>query len=360
MAAAQVFALNAHATYACRHSGACCTAGWAIPVEPHLLPLVGKDWLEPNADGACERYDRGSGLCELQREHGEERLPESCHHFPRRALLDRRGTFVTLSHFCPTAASLLLDSTEPLRVVAAPPAFPAARGYDGLDACEEWPPLLRHDVLFDHESFARWEQHLVETLDTSTQSVEETLLRLAATAEQLRDWELTQGSLPAWTERHLVAVAAGASDPGLRERYEPFTGRSAFERAAKAVPLPLTRPSVPEPFEELDALYVAPHWERLARLALRFLGARAFASWTAYQSRGIRTQIAELFMTAAVLRVECVRACAATRQVLDRDAIGEAVRFTDRLLVHLADRDHLLPWLGKAELDASADRRGAR
>ena len=45
-------------------------------------------------------------------------LPESCFQFPRRTLVDERGTFVTLSHFCPTAAAMLADAAEPLTIVA--------------------------------------------------------------------------------------------------------------------------------------------------------------------------------------------------------------------------------------------------
>ena len=114
-----MFSLNAHAAYACRHSGACCTAGWSIPVEARTWPMVRADWLLPDESGACPQYDRPSGLCRIQRDHGETMLPESCHHFPRRALIDTRGISVALSHYCPTAAALLLDGTEPLTVVAS-------------------------------------------------------------------------------------------------------------------------------------------------------------------------------------------------------------------------------------------------
>ena len=95
----QVFSLNAHAAYACRHSGACCTAGWSIPVEARTWPLVRTDWLLPDDTGACPEYDRPSGLCRIHRDHGDTLLPESCQHFPRRALLDARGTSVALSHY---------------------------------------------------------------------------------------------------------------------------------------------------------------------------------------------------------------------------------------------------------------------
>ena len=49
----RVFALNLHANYACRHSGACCTAGWAIPVEADRQALLGGEMLLPDAHGAC-------------------------------------------------------------------------------------------------------------------------------------------------------------------------------------------------------------------------------------------------------------------------------------------------------------------
>jgi len=32
-----VFALSMHADYQCRHSGACCTADWDVPVEVPLF-----------------------------------------------------------------------------------------------------------------------------------------------------------------------------------------------------------------------------------------------------------------------------------------------------------------------------------
>lgn len=351
--AAEVFALNALAGYACRHSGACCTAGWTIPVEPRLLPIIGVDWLEPDDDGACPRYDRRAQRCELHRDHGEASIPASCHHFPRRALIDDRGASVTLSLFCPTAAALLLDSAEPLRVVPAPPAFPATRGYEGLDARDEWPPLLTRDVLFDLESFTLWERYLVDTLSSSSLTVDQTLLAVAARAESLRTWSIDAGSLAAWTRAQLAPEADGPGvAPAVHARYAPFTGVAAFRHAVDAVPPGLTRPLLPDAHAEADATWVTPQWPIVRPRVLRVLGAKAFASWTAYQSRGIRTQIAELFLTAAVLRLECVRACHAAQRPLDTHLLLDAVRQTDLLLVHLVDRDLLLPWLGKAELDA--------
>ena len=47
--------------------------------------------------------------CIVHRDLGEPHLPTTCRHFPRVAVQDRRGTFVSLSHFCPTAASMLFQ-----------------------------------------------------------------------------------------------------------------------------------------------------------------------------------------------------------------------------------------------------------
>lgn len=353
---AAVFSLNAHATYRCRHSGACCTAGWTIPVEPQLQSRVGTDWLVPRADGACPQYEHHTGLCHLHRTGGEALLPGSCHHFPRRALIDGRGIFIALSLYCPTAARMLLESEEPLRIQSEPPAFPAARGYEGLDASGEWPPLLRPDALFDEESFGVWEAHLVERVGNGKDSVESTLAQLAVTGERLRGWSSADGSLAEWT-RTVLNAEAGADPQPAGLRYVGFGSPSAYRRVLAAVPAGLDAPTIPASFDEIDARLVAPFWNAQASLVRRYLGAKAFASWTAYQSRGLRTQIAELFLAAAVLRVECVRACARRGTPLDRRAIIEAARGADLLLVHLADRETLLTWLGKVESDAAANGR---
>jgi hypothetical protein len=344
---ARVFSLNVHASYACRHSGACCTAGWTIPVEPHLRSLLGAERLLPEPDGACPEYDRRSGLCRIHRDYGESTLPASCHHFPRRALLDDRGTFVTLSHFCPTAAALLVDFEGPLAVVADPPAFPAERGYEGMDARGEWPPLLRPHVMFDAESFGMWERFLVETVSNSADDVDPTLARVATIGERLRGWSPDQGTLTAWTADALAASPPASSQTPLR--YAPFDGPDAFVRAAATIPQGLERPTLPSHLAEADAQFVATNWNAWTPVVLRYVGARAFASWTAYQSRGVRTQIAELFVTAAVLRVECARACQARQSTLDRRILLDAIRASDLLLVHLASRDALMAWLGEVE-----------
>ncbi len=344
----RIFSLNAHAAYACRHSGACCTAGWSIPVESRTWPLVRTDWLLPDDSGACPQYDRPSRRCRIHRDHGETTLPESCQHFPRRALLDARGTSVALSHYCPTAAALLLDGTEPLSVVTSAVAFPPSRAYEGLDATAEWSPLLRSDVLLDASSFGQWERYLVETIGRSDSEPMLALHRVAATAERLRCWTVDAGTVPEWVGTQLD-ITASPADSALDARYVPFTQPRAYATVCATVPQGLDRPALPPDVAAADCRWVEPAWPAHASLVNRYLGARAFASWTAYQSRGIRTQVAELYVTLTVLRVECGRACTAAARTLDRALLTEAVRASDLLLVHLADRQALMAWLGKVE-----------
>jgi hypothetical protein len=343
----RVFSLNVHAEWKCRHSGACCRAGWTIPVEPHARVLTGTAWLEPDASGACPQFDGSSSLCRIHRDHGEAMLPRSCHHFPRRALIDQRGTFITLSHFCPTAATLLVDG-PPLAVVEGPPAFPADHSHEGLDARGEWPPLLRPNALFDDESFSAWERYVVETLGSSPDDVETTLSTVARAAEGVRRWSFENGDLAAWTAR-VLAGRVDANEVDEAQRYSRFCGAAAFRQICDMVPDGLTRPMDCEPLPDSALALFEREWRRHRSAAQRYLGARAFASWTAYQSTGIRTQVAELFATATVLRTECQRRWESSGGPLTRAALIEAVRAADWLLVHLVDRPRLSAWLGQVE-----------
>src|SRR5687768_17820178 len=106
--------LNFNAAYACRHSGACCTAGW----------------IEPDDKGHCRFHDaHPDGGCTIQRAHGHDAIPRSCQQFPRFATLSPLGTSVTLSAFCPTSASLLFGD-GPFEIIKVAETRPL----EGLDA----------------------------------------------------------------------------------------------------------------------------------------------------------------------------------------------------------------------------------
>lgn len=343
----RLFALSVHADFACRHSGACCTAGWPIPVEPEIRGLLKVEVLEPDDDGACGWYDRTFKRCGVHRDHGPEMLPASCYQFPRIALTDQRGTFVTLSHFCPTAANQLFRTDRPLEIVEGPPGFPASRHYDALDGRGVWPPLLRPDALFDLDSYSRWERFVVSTFAVEYRPARAALAQVAAAAERLRAWTVDVGPLSAWIERSLADDPASAAS--LPRVYRRFGEVDAFTRVAATVPAGLGAPSTPPDLEALLERYVMPVWDGWQSPVCRYLAAKAFGSWSAYQGRGVRTMVAELVVTEMVLRVEAARACGEARRSLDRMLLVAAIRAADRLLVHLADRTALTSWLGNAE-----------
>jgi hypothetical protein len=345
--AARIFSLSVHADYACRHSGACCTAGWSIPVQPAIRHLLPVEVLHPSSDGACTEYDGAAGLCRVHREHGEAMLPEPCYHFPRRALTDQRGTFVTLTHFCPTAAWQLFRDDVSLAIVENPPAFPGWRDYDPLDGRGEWAPLLRPTVLFDFESYSRWERYLVDTLAIA-QSATAALQQIAETAERLRGWSPAAGSIAAHVEATLAEPRERAS-AATWARYRSFAAPVAFASILETVPHGLRRPDVPVDVDATLASSVEPEWIRYSTPVRRYLAAKAFGSWSAYHGRGVRTLVAELVASEMVVRVEAARACGADGGRLDEPRLHEAIRQADRLLMHLVDRAQLMRWFDRAE-----------
>ncbi|MBL8140261.1 MAG: YkgJ family cysteine cluster protein, partial [Acidobacteria bacterium] len=143
----RVRALSVHAGYACAQSGACCRAGWTIPVDratrrridAHLAageldaPAVAPCFATYEADGGesiafghdhagtCAFLARdGSEACTIHAALGEEALPMTCRQFPRVAVVGDGWTDVSLSHFCPTAAAHLVDATTPLTIIDDP------------------------------------------------------------------------------------------------------------------------------------------------------------------------------------------------------------------------------------------------
>ena len=210
--------------YACRHSGACCSAGW----------------IEPLANGVCRHFDaHPAGGCTIHRAHGHGALPHACQQFPRVATLSPLGTSVTLSAFCPTAASLLFG-TEPFEIVDVA----GSRTFEGLDAREVMPPLLRPGMLMDWESVASWETLTVATLsghrddpDRALDIIEDASTRVMET----------------WTP------GAGALSKALA---------TEFSRARES--------RMPDSRERLNAA------------TARYFAAHAFACWPMYNGLGIR------------------------------------------------------------------------
>jgi hypothetical protein len=397
--------LSFHAGYLCAHSGACCTSGWTIPVEPPQLarldaalrdgrlrvprdgggligeakadaprdPLVPAALLRADASGACACYDRAARRCAIHGQLGHDALPVSCQIFPRVCLIDRDGAYLTLSHYCPTAAGLLVAAAAAHPPVATPtaamPADPvvvdAPDGFapmplEGLDARDALPPLLHPAMLADRDAYRCWERWVVATL-CEGQAADGSLHRIIDVTESIRRWRPRDGSLTAAVE---AAFASATDETSSARRLPPAPaltpGALALDAAARRAVLPgLGVPSVPPDVVETFELSVAPAWSDFAAPVGRYLAARAFASWCAYQGRGLRTVVCSVVTAHAVLRVEAARHCAEAGRALDERLLLEAVRSADLLLVHLASREELARAFGDVEDESAEDLRRA-
>lgn len=229
--------------YACRHSGACCTAGW----------------IEPDESGRCRFHDaHPDGGCRIQREYSHASLPRACQQFPRVATLSPAGTSVTLSAFCPTAASLLFG-TEPFTIVDAPDT----RALEGLDARGVLPPLLRDGMLMDWAAVARWEQLAVETLSAHRDDADRALAIIqAASTPVIETWTPADGGL----SDALTAMFSRVTEPGV----SAATGSG----------------------------------ERLNPALARYYASHAFACWPMYNGQGIRGALDWLLKTRTALDEE--------------------------------------------------------
>ena len=354
-----VFALSIHADYRCRHSGACCTADWDVPVElpiyrsleeqfhrgllrvaPAAAPLhpfvVEPDlpdgaaaMLERTHEGNCVFFERDSHLCVVHRDAGEKSLPATCRHFPRLAVADSRGTFVTLSHFCPTAASMLFREDVPLAIVDGPAAFPAA-DYDGLTVtADDLPPLLSPSMLMDPAGYSAWERHMVSRCATDG-SPESVVATLTADAIRLGAWRPGETSLAKAIGSLPDACAPAATDPSLVRSLE------LRNEVIDAIPDDLKPTPDEDGLEDAYRDHVRVAWRAFTRPVNHYLAAKAFASWTAYQGRGLATIVRGLDAALALVRIESARQCRDAMRVLDRDLLLEAFRSADFALNHLA------------------------
>lgn len=359
MGSKNVFALAFHADYRCRHSGACCTADWDVPVElpvyrslsdalvggglrvaetagatyPFIvepdLPDGTAAMLDRDQHGRCVFYESTAKRCIVHRDLGEPYLPTTCRHFPRVSVQDRRGTFVSLSHFCPTAASLLF-SDGPVEIVAEPPAFPDT-DYDGLIVTpDDLPPLLHPRVLMDLDGYSAWERHMVGRCADVHERPESIVATLMRDADLLRRWRPGTLALSeaVWELPHDVI------DGAHHESLAPSLGLR--DEVIAAVPDDLKPASDEEGLNEAWGGHVRATWDEYRAPINRFLAAKAFASWTAYQGRGVKTIVRGLEAALALVRVEAARQCRNAARLLDRELLLDAFRQADFALNHLA------------------------
>jgi hypothetical protein len=293
----RVSSLTIHADYTCRNAGACCRAGWPIPIEPALqheldaARACGRLVMPAECAGACAYYEPpdpragAAGRCAIHHQLGFALKPSSCRHFPRVALLDSRGVSITLSHFCPTAASMLFRTDVPLAITSSPPAFAGDDEYEGLDAREVMPPLLRPGMLWDYEGYDAWEHHAVALFGRDGIAPETALGILASAATEIEGWRPTLGRLADYVARVFSLLGGGATP--------------------SRTPGPATATT--------------------DTVVNRYLAARLFASWIPYQADRLRALVDDLARTHRILREEAARAGA---------SLLEAIRATDLRVVH--------------------------
>jgi len=359
-----VYALAFHADYRCHNSGACCTAHWDVPVElpvykslseavssgvlnpadtsagiyPFIvesdLPDAAAAILERDDDGRCVFYANASKRCIVHRDLGEAALPATCRHFPRISVQDARGTFVSLSHFCPTAASMLFRDV-PVEIVAKPPAFPSV-DYDGLVVtADDLPPMLTPRMLMDFDGYAAWERHMVARFADVHRPPVSVVATVRRDAELLTEWKPGSTSIAAAVARLPREYVDLQEDGGLSGTLRRFA------EVIAAVPYDLKPSADEDGLETPMREYVQPAWAAFHAPINRYLSAKAFASWTAYQGRGIRTIVRGIEAALALVRVEASRQCRNAQRMLDAALLLEAIRQTDFLLNHLAVAEEL-------------------
>ena len=181
-------------------------------------------------------------------------------------------------------------------------------------------------------------------------SAESVLATLALDARELRAWRPGArtlgeaiGALPA----DIVAAPEHAGLAGsLRLRAEVIT----------AVPEDLTPAPDESGLEEAYRRRVHPEWNRFHAPLNRYLAAKAFASWTAYQGRGVAAIVRGLESALALVRVEAARQCRDADRALDADLLREAFRSADFMLNHLAVGEDLAAVWSRVEDGAPSSK----
>ncbi|HXG56051.1 MAG TPA: hypothetical protein VNJ03_11795 [Vicinamibacterales bacterium] len=250
-------------------------------------------------------------------------MPVSCRHYPRVILRDGRGTLIAMSHYCPTAASLLFEDVPPL-VVHAAGKLTITEPVEGMDARDALPPLLRPGMLTDLEGYSAWEAAAVDTF-AGARDAARALDVLGAATERVRGWTPSDGPLANAVRQAFDAAATnGRGDsPGAEALvdvgWDVHAGFAVVGSLAKETPGRHSHRYGPLPLD-------------LERAVARYLAARVFGNWISYQGRGLRTIVAWLHACHDVLR-----ASIAEHETPTHEQVLSAIRSTDFLMLHTID-----------------------
>jgi hypothetical protein len=243
-------------------------------------------------------------------------------------LHDARGTLISLSHYCPTAAALLLDPRPP-RIVPAPPSLALDGAAEGLDAREALPPLLRPGMLTDRDGYAAWEVRALETLGRDGMDASRAVATIDAATRRIQEWRPGGAPLRDTVNREFDVASAPEHDEDLE------ADAIRFRRAVASVPSGIARPAA---FSGLAERWpeVAPWWPEVDRALRAYLSARLFGNWIAYHGQGLHAIVEYLRISHSVVKVEAIRHHAGASSSPWQTVI-EAFRNADMLLVHLCD-----------------------
>jgi hypothetical protein len=164
----------------------------------------------------------------------------------------------------------------------------------------------------------------------TTRTPEEVLATLARDAALVRQWRPGAIPLSAAIRALPGAYAPAAAEAALAASLE------RHREVMTAVPPELAPARDEEGLAQAFARFVRPRWGAYRGPVNRFIAAKAFASWTAYQGRGIATIVRGLEAAAALVRVEASRHCRDGGRALDDALMQEAFRSADFVLNHLA------------------------
>ena len=166
-------------------------------------------------------------------------------------------------------------------------------------------------------------------------SPERVIGTLVSDAAQLRAWRPGADTVADAIHRLPSTFVAASTPPGLTDSLD------LRSEVVAAIPDDLKPIADEDGLERAFQSHVQPMWNVFQRPINSYLAAKAFASWTAYQGRGLSTIVRGLQAALALVRVEASRQCRDAARALDRELLLEAFRSADLALNHLAVGEEL-------------------
>ncbi len=306
--------------------------------------------------------------CAIHRQLGAGALPVICQMYPRTCILPPRRVCLTLSNCCPTARQKLwredLEGAG-LAIVENPSAFPPDANYSGHSANERKPPFLRPQTPLTWEAYGRWERFCVERMADECLTPENALLHILTSAEKIRGW-VGAGPAPLSLIESLVQSEAAVDPEQLSQQIERLPSglalcRNLYELLFQSISLdPSSRlQELIQVFQEAygsasDAQNAAlgrltgdydqlvrPFWPLWERAVRRYLAAKLFANYYAYEGQGLRTGLYVVTLILATLRLHATLLARIAQRPLDAPLLDEAFVLTDRYWLSMVARETL-------------------